>query len=161
LTKEVQQLAALEEQARKQDVEIEALRAELRGASSDAGADSVEAERQRATAERLRQELEGLQVELAQIGREANDKIGAANGQIRALRAERDEAIRDVERASSKKTRLFGEKDTISAENIKLAEQKEALLKIVEDLHQTCADAGLGATTRKSLDQALGPKVRH
>jgi len=43
-----------------------------------------------------------------------------------------------------------GQQDNLTQEMQELAEQKEYLLKIVEDLHQTCVGAGLGAELQAS-----------
>jgi len=157
-----ERLAAMEAQARQQAEELAALRqslqtnGEARGAvGSQSGADE-ERWHQRANAENQRREMEGIQAELDQISQQANSKIGAANEQIRTLRSQRDEAMREVERRASENGRVIQEREALAQETAKLGEQKEALLKIVEDLNQAVSSAGLGATTRRSMDGILG-----
>mmetsp|Transcript_100059 Transcript_100059/g.254414 ORF Transcript_100059/g.254414 Transcript_100059/m.254414 type:complete len:408 (-) Transcript_100059:18-1241(-) len=158
------QVRGLEEQAAEQARELEALKEQLRsqqakglaaGRRQDSeGGSSDEARRQRELGDRLEQELAGLREELAKIGDEANSKIEAANVRIRALRQERDDAVREVEQENLHLRKVQETKEDIISEKVKLSEQKEALLKIVEDLHQTCIGAGLSMTTtgRKSID---------
>jgi len=128
-------------------------RAARRGREGEA---ALEAERQRNLAEQLRQELESLQEELAHIGEEANDKIEAANVCIRKLRRERDEALADVEKRRLASRQLIQERDELSAEKANLANQKEALMKIVEDLHQTCISAGLSMAGTEAINSITG-----
>lgn len=111
-----------------------------------------EAERQRALAEQLTQEKNTLQEELTTIGDEANGKIEAANERIRSLRKERDDALRDQEQAMADNRQLCLSVQELNSEKAKLAEQKESLISIVEDLHQACTTAGLSLHERTSMD---------
>eukprot|EP00928_Gymnodinium_smaydae_P006346 TRINITY_DN12240_c0_g1_i2.p1 TRINITY_DN12240_c0_g1~~TRINITY_DN12240_c0_g1_i2.p1 ORF type:complete len:413 (-),score=130.08 TRINITY_DN12240_c0_g1_i2:49-1287(-) len=160
---QARKIEALEAIADRQAKEFDELCARAKSAevamAASASADRERAaqadeERERAYAEKLRLELEQLQGELAGIGREANQHINAANEQIRSLRNERDDATRDVERQSIANQELLATKRKIQQERDELAQQKEALLKIVEDLHQTCASAGLGQQARASLERS-------
>jgi len=148
-----EQMEALEEKATEQARELQSLRDQVRrqqeGGRLDSSISAVrEPTRQggaeeNAVGEQLEQEIGGLREELSKIGEEANNKIEAANVRIRSLRQERDQAVREVEQQSMETRKLQETKDELSSEKVKLVEQKEALLKIVEDLHQTCISAGL------------------
>jgi len=178
-TQVAEQLEALEEQAAEQARELQGLRDEalrqqeasrldssVEGGSMSSTRDNAkrqgssdEAARQRDVGEQLEQELAGLREELAKIGEEANSKIEAANVRIRSLRQERDQAVREVEQQSMETRKLQQSRDELSTEKVKLTEQKEALLKIVEDLHQTCIGAGLQMPGgRKQMDSIPGYK---
>lgn len=111
-----------------------------------------EVEQHRSMAMRLKGELEGLQDELINIGDEANKKIAAANLRIRTLRQERDAALLQAEQQSNENRQLVETKAELTAEKVKLEEQKEALLKIVEDLHQSCINAGLPMAGRSTMN---------
>eukprot|EP00929_Paragymnodinium_shiwhaense_P097520 TRINITY_DN59183_c0_g1_i1.p1 TRINITY_DN59183_c0_g1~~TRINITY_DN59183_c0_g1_i1.p1 ORF type:complete len:419 (-),score=116.52 TRINITY_DN59183_c0_g1_i1:67-1323(-) len=171
------QLVLLEDQAREQQEELQELqqgmddcrsklhdatvasyleqarRVEAARQESAAGA----AEKERGTAEKLKRELEGLQHEIAMVGEKANAKIGAANDRIRSLRTERDDAIRELETYATQNDALVEDKQRALADNKKLTDQKAALMKIVEDLHNAVDRAGLGSVGRKSIE-ALGTR---
>lgn len=117
-------------------------------------AQSYEIERHRA--EQLKSELSTLQQDLAMIGDEANRKIDQANVRIRTLRQERDDAAREVGQKANELRKLTEAQLELTAEKRKLTEQKEALLQIVEDLHQTCVCAGLNMRGRLSIDSITG-----
>jgi hypothetical protein len=97
-------------------------------------------------------ELDGLRAELVKVREEANSKIDAANERIRLLRRDRDDAREDSERLKLDSRQLEGQNEQLSEENLQLAEQRQALLRIVEDLHQTTVVAGLDEGTRRSVD---------
>merc|ERR1712032_657855 len=97
-------------------------------------------------------EMQALQEELATIGDEANGKIEAANERIHSLRKERDDAQRDQEEAMADNRQLSLAIQELNVEKGKLAEQKESLISIVEDLHQACTTAGLSLHERTSMD---------
>jgi len=122
-----------------------------------------EAEEARAELLVARSNAQNLELELDTIGSEANEKIEGANDRIRTLRHRKEEADQkrtEVEQElqmlhSSTIPMLAEEKATLEAENWQLSEQKEALLRIVEDLHMTCKDAGLNTAGRRSIDNSL------
>merc|ERR1711933_376159 len=106
--------------------------------------ESDKAERATREANELQNELDGVRQMMDNLSEEANRKIEAANDRIRTLRARNSETEQELNQLKSNTLPLLGEeKATLEDENRQLAEQKEALLRIVEDLHQTCATAGL------------------
>jgi len=166
-SREPRSMSSVEEQAAEQARELQHLREELRQMRCDAerhqqrakgSALSADDERE---GQRLEEELDDLQEELANIGEEANRKIEAANSKIRVLRDERDVAVRDVESRIADLRRFTEERDELLSEREGLAQQKDALLKIVEDLHQTCVSAGLQLSAfvggRASIDSFRFP----
>mmetsp|Transcript_91468 Transcript_91468/g.295973 ORF Transcript_91468/g.295973 Transcript_91468/m.295973 type:complete len:306 (-) Transcript_91468:352-1269(-) len=102
--------------------------------------------------EAKRAEIETLKSDLEQMQEEANSKIDGANERIRALRRNRDEARDEVPKLRDEAGRLNGDVGRLRKEFAQLAEEKEVLLGIVEDLHQTCVNAGLEAAGRRSID---------
>jgi hypothetical protein len=104
-------------------------------------------------ADHAKAEHHRVQQELDKISSEANKKIEAANDRIRTLRSQREKAENDLQQVQSTTIPLLQEeKSTLEAESRQLQEQKEALLRIVEDLHQTCIAAGLNTAGRQSID---------
>lgn len=125
----------------------------LRSRAAFAGAQPRESdESSPEEAGRLQSEIGELRDELAKLSEEANSKIDAANERIRGLRKDRDEAARESETLRVDHRRLCQEREGLAEEKEQLVEQKEALLRIVEDLHQACAGAGLNEAGRKSVD---------
>jgi hypothetical protein len=115
--------------------------------------ESDEALRARNECDQLKVELDGVRGDLDTLSTEANRKIEAANDRIRTLRQRNSEAENELNQIKSTTLPLLsGEKATLEAENRQLAEQKEALLRIVEDLHQTCVAAGIETAGRQSID---------
>jgi len=112
----------------------------------------VEAEQLKATNHRSQAEVAALRSELERVEEEANRKIDAANKNIRALRQQRDEALQEGERLAQETNTLHKQQEELEVDMKQLAEQKEALLRIVEDLHQTCVGAGLQTMGRGSID---------
>eukprot|EP00913_Durusdinium_trenchii_P002092 g1931.t1 len=123
-----------------------------------------ELEEQRSLSVELQSELRALEADLSKIGEEANNKIEAANVRIRALRREREEAQRQLEERREGNMKLQSMLEDASnscvpfiskQEKSQLMQQKEALIRIVEDLHSSCTQAGLPATDRASIDPWL------
>jgi hypothetical protein len=115
--------------------------------------ESDEALRVRSECDQLKVELDGVRGDLDTLSTEANRKIEAANDRIRTLRQRNSEAESELNQIKATTLPLLsGEKATLEAENRQLAEQKEALLRIVEDLHQTCVAAGIETAGRQSID---------
>jgi len=157
-TNQSQELEVLEDRIRQQDEQMrdmqrhldqgelakenEQLRAEIASVVHRGGTDS-------------RAEVTRLQTELESTVANANAKIDAANERIRNLRHDKDEAVREVERLTMQAQRVLDERNELEMENQKLCEQKEALLKIVEDLHRTCEGAGLSMGRRSIEDSFL------
>lgn len=113
----------------------------------------AEADSLRRECDQQREEAHNVQMELDKISTEANGKIEAANDRIRTLRSRRDEAEQELQTLKASTLPLYQEeKNKMEAENRQLSEQKEALLRIVEDLHQTCIAAGLNTAGRQSID---------
>lgn len=128
----------------------------LDDAEAQAHASATEAEEYRLELAGHREAAGNVQQELEKISSEANGKIEAANDRIRTLRHRRDEAEQELQQLKSTSIPLLEEeKATLAAENRQLSEQKEALLRIVEDLHQTCIAAGLNTAGRQSIDKTL------
>lgn len=151
----------LEERTRKQieEARVQALNmstgAARRGREVDA---NQELARQQALLRQLREELQSSQDELAKIGDEANSKIEAANFRIRALRRERDEALTSMQERRDANEQLRLALEDLEEEKAQLNEQKEALIRIVEELHQSCNKAGLPSGDRASIDSLTGFK---
>lgn len=118
-----------------------------------------ELEEQRSLEAELQSELRAAEVELAKIAEEANNKIEAANLRIRSLRREREEANNALEERRQGNQKLQAMLEEIEQEKSQLMEQKEALIRIVEDLHSSCTQAGLPATDRASIDSITGFKM--
>eukprot|EP00929_Paragymnodinium_shiwhaense_P017241 TRINITY_DN12628_c0_g2_i1.p1 TRINITY_DN12628_c0_g2~~TRINITY_DN12628_c0_g2_i1.p1 ORF type:complete len:484 (-),score=112.93 TRINITY_DN12628_c0_g2_i1:125-1519(-) len=97
-------------------------------------------------------QIQSLRGELDKLREEAYRKAEAADDRIRALERDRDEASKEAARLRQLGQALRQDTDKILVENKQFAEQKEALLRIVQDLHQTCVVAGLDLTGRKSID---------
>jgi len=119
-------------------------RAARRGRDAEA---TVEVGRQRSLSEQLQCEREALEEELRSIRQEANDKMEAAESNMHVLHVKREEADRLAEQRKAENVRLQGEAERLAQENAALAEQKEALMQIVEDLHQLCNSNGISAGT--------------
>eukprot|EP00930_Biecheleria_cincta_P089623 TRINITY_DN78960_c0_g1_i1.p1 TRINITY_DN78960_c0_g1~~TRINITY_DN78960_c0_g1_i1.p1 ORF type:complete len:461 (-),score=111.51 TRINITY_DN78960_c0_g1_i1:50-1246(-) len=151
----------LEERTRKQieEARVQALNmttgAARRGREAEA---QQELERLQAQLQELRGELQNSQGELSKIGDEANNKIEAANFRIRALRRERDEALASMQERRDANEMLRLALEDMEQEKEQLNEQKEALIRIVEELHQTCSKAGLPSGDRASIDSLTGFK---
>ncbi|CAK0845712.1 unnamed protein product [Prorocentrum cordatum] len=88
---------------------------------------------------------------------EANGKIEAANNRIRSLRWERDEALRDCEQLGGQKLALVTQQEELAREKDRLSEQKQQLMRIVEDdLHRhTCSVDGLPARAPVGTEAAF------
>lgn len=109
----------------------------------------TEAEDARLAEKQSKESLETVQNEVDKISQEANQKIEAANDRIRTLRVQREKAEQDLKsRAASHEAEVAALKN----DNQVLQEQKEGLMRIVEDLHKACEGAGL-TTGRESIDQ--------
>eukprot|EP00927_Polykrikos_kofoidii_P057000 TRINITY_DN51102_c0_g1_i1.p1 TRINITY_DN51102_c0_g1~~TRINITY_DN51102_c0_g1_i1.p1 ORF type:complete len:443 (-),score=64.30 TRINITY_DN51102_c0_g1_i1:23-1351(-) len=100
-----------------------------------------------------RNQVEALQASVAKLKEEASRKIETANERIRVLREERDELFQEGQRVISETEIIISHREELESENRQLLEQKQALLRIVEDLHQTCVGAGLESDGRRSLDE--------
>eukprot|EP00435_Cladocopium_sp_Y103_P059856 s378_g21.t1 len=96
----------------------------------------AEAQKCRESNEALKAEVAQMRASLDKVAVEANGKIDAANERIRTLRKERDDALKEGDRLRAGGERLLSRQEECRRERQDLAEQKEALLKIVEDLHQ-------------------------
>jgi len=112
----------------------------------------METETIRSANQKQKAENERLRTDVERVREEANTKIDNANERIRALRRDRDEAQREFRTLQGEVQRLHTTQNDLLAETRQLAEQKDALLQIVEDLHQACAGAGLQTVGRQSID---------
>lgn len=142
--RELQEKGARQLEESRELAKSSAERAARRGRDAEA---ALGAERQRGELERLRREAEALEEELASIRQEAKDKMEAAEANMRVLCSKREDADRLAEDHKAEKQRLHREAEQLNRENASLAEQKEALMSIVEDLHQLCDTNGLTAGT--------------
>lgn len=100
-------------------------------------------------------EILGVKQEIEQLQLEANEKIEAANDRIKGLKQERDNRKAEADDLVTEGQRLRARRQELGQEVSRLAEEKEQLLRIVEDLHQSCMAAGLPAG-RHSMDS-----IRH
>lgn len=159
------QFQKLEEHVQAQAKEVEELRHQLReaqGSPSSGGPSSrrgmaagVHAEQIRISNASKRSEIEALRSELSKLSGEANSKIDQANERIRELKCDRDEARGEAQRMQIEGKRVATETRGIEEEMQLLHDQKEALLGIVEDLHNSCVGAGLHSAGRQSIDNTL------
>jgi len=99
----------------------------------------------------LEADVEQVRSNLDQVSEEANGKIDSANDRIRSLRLERDEALKEGDRMRAEGERLYHRQEECRKERQQLSDQKEALLRIVEDLHQSCLTAGMETAGRHSV----------
>ncbi|CAE7544369.1 Uso1 [Symbiodinium natans] len=155
-------MTLLEERTSRQLEEARGLAMQTEAALARRGRDAEahkELETQQSLSTQLRGELQSYEVELSKLGEEANNKIEAANIRIRALRRERDEASRSLaeRREGNQKLQLLLEE--LEDEKSQLAQQKETLMRMVEDLHACCNEAGLPAADRASIDSISGFKL--
>eukprot|EP00747_Dinoflagellata_sp_TGD_P209856 gnl/TRDRNA2_/TRDRNA2_83234_c0_seq1.p1 gnl/TRDRNA2_/TRDRNA2_83234_c0~~gnl/TRDRNA2_/TRDRNA2_83234_c0_seq1.p1 ORF type:complete len:337 (-),score=81.16 gnl/TRDRNA2_/TRDRNA2_83234_c0_seq1:239-1249(-) len=81
--------------------------------------------------------------ELDKIKEAANRKVDEANEAIRSLRRDREEVMQEAKRQTKETEKYIHEKDELATEVAQLQQQIDALLKMVEGLHQVCADAQL------------------
>eukprot|EP00438_Fugacium_kawagutii_P034788 Skav236252 [mRNA] locus=scaffold829:387938:389254:- [translate_table: standard] len=155
-------MTLLEERSTRQleEVRTAALHSEAqisrRGKEAEAQKDLEE---QKSVEADLQSELRASEVELAKLAEEANNKIEAANLRIRSLRRERSEAQHALEERRQGNKKLQDMLEEIESEKGQLIEQKEALIRILEDLHSSCTQAGLPATDRASIDSITGFKM--
>merc|ERR1711862_293315 len=74
---------------------------------------------------------------------------------------QREEAEQELQRIKTVTVpQLQHDKDAAEADCQQLSEQKDALLQIVDDLHQACVDAGIEGQGRRSIDNTL-QVIRH
>mmetsp|Transcript_95620 Transcript_95620/g.270581 ORF Transcript_95620/g.270581 Transcript_95620/m.270581 type:complete len:452 (-) Transcript_95620:115-1470(-) len=131
---------------------LQALKGRLSESAEAKSAMSPRLEEMRGSNARREAQIQALRGELARLREEASRKVDAANDRIVALRTECDEARREGARIQQEAMRLSREREELSREQRQLNEQKDALLRIVEDLHQTCLVAGLQNVGRGSID---------
>jgi len=128
-------------------------RANRRGKDGQVG---VELERQRNLATELQRELDALQEDLASTGDEAKRKFGEQEAGLAVLQRDRDEALTSSQHWQAEVQQLIRATDELTAEKAKLLEQKDGLVKIVEDLHQACGIAGLPTCGREPMNSIMG-----
>jgi len=106
----------------------------------------------------LKQEMTLLRDELNKIGDEAEAKIGSANIRIVALRDERNEFAEQTKHQVHANRRLRIERDELTTRKAALTDEKEALMKSLEELDQTCNIAGLtlGLQGIRDMEQGSG-----
>eukprot|EP00928_Gymnodinium_smaydae_P043618 TRINITY_DN29189_c0_g1_i1.p1 TRINITY_DN29189_c0_g1~~TRINITY_DN29189_c0_g1_i1.p1 ORF type:complete len:448 (+),score=102.10 TRINITY_DN29189_c0_g1_i1:102-1445(+) len=154
-------LGALEAAVRQQDIDLATIRSLLATAPTSKelvrddrkwAMPSEQVERMRGSNAQREQQIQALRAELDGVRREAARKVDAANERLQSLRSDRDEAIQEAVRLRTEARQMMRENEALEQERMAFAEQKEALLRIVEDLHQTCATAGLQKDGRRSID---------
>eukprot|EP00931_Biecheleriopsis_adriatica_P060616 TRINITY_DN36413_c0_g1_i1.p1 TRINITY_DN36413_c0_g1~~TRINITY_DN36413_c0_g1_i1.p1 ORF type:complete len:457 (-),score=100.10 TRINITY_DN36413_c0_g1_i1:44-1414(-) len=114
-----------------------------------------ELENQRAVMRELEAALSNGQAELSKVGEEANNKIEAANARIKALKVERDKAVAAIADRKAKNEQVLKNIQEMEEEKDQLQEQKEALIRIVQDLHDVCLSP-TAPSQRGSLDSITG-----
>jgi len=119
--------------------------------SSDTASKEGQLENLRAANAKQQAQIETLRGEVENVRQEANSKIDVANDRIRSLRRERDDHQANADRAANEATELAQQQEELTHETRQLEEHKRALLRIVDELHQTCQSAGLEAS-RRSID---------
>jgi len=119
--------------------------------SPEGPAKEAQLEQLRAANAKQKAQIETLRVEVENVRQEANSKIDGANERIRSLRRERDEHQANADRATEEAKQLTQQTEELADETRQLEEHKRALLRIVDELHQTCETAGLQAS-RRSID---------
>lgn len=155
-------MTLLEERTSRQLEEARGLAMQTEAALARRGREAEahkELELQQSLSAQLRGELQSYEVELSKLGEEANNKIEAANIRIRALRRERDEASRALTERREGNQKLQVLLEELEDEKSQLAQQKETLMRMVEDLHACCNEAGLPAADRASIDSISGFKL--
>jgi len=116
----------------------------------------LEIAREQELGEELTRDADELEDELNKIGEEANAKINSANVRILALRDERVEFAEQVEQLTHTNRRLRNERDELMTRKASLAEEKESLMKVLEDLHQACNSAGLSMAGTQAINAITG-----
>merc|ERR1712187_134304 len=92
-------------------------------------------------------ELQRLRHELDEICDEGSTQIGAASRQVQAIHKGHEDALKEIERLNADRRKQMEREAKLEAEHAAVLEQKAALSKIVEDLHQSCIDGGLSGLT--------------
>jgi len=119
--------------------------------SLDTASKERQLENLQAATAKQKEQIENLCVDVENVRQEANSKIDAANDRIRSLRRERDDHQGNADREANEARQLTQQKEELLLETRHLEEHKRALLRIVDELHQTCQNAGLEAS-RRSID---------
>lgn len=110
-----------------------------------------------AQAEGFRREFEDLQAELEAVGETLRGRLQASQDRLRRMREQRDDALQANEGLDHSIRRLGADYQRQVAENAKLAEEKESLMRIVEDLHESCKASGIGVpdAARQSVESII------
>jgi len=128
-------------------------RANRRGKDGQLG---LELERQRNLAAELKREQDALREDLVSTEEEAKRKFRDQEEGIEVLQQNRDEALRNYKHCQAEVQQLIRAVDELTAEKAKLVEQKDGLVKIVEDLHEACGIAGLPTGGREPMNSLMG-----
>jgi len=169
------QCQALAEQERQQEQELRDIRERLQGCQElnergcnqlesrrpaaslqDGTSLGVELERQRNFAAEFQQEHDALREELASTEEEAKHKFWNQQEGIDMLQQDRDEALRNYNHWQTEVQQLIRATGELTAEKARLLVQKDGLVTIVEDLHQTCGIAGLALGGQEPMDSIMG-----
>lgn len=83
-------------------------------------------------------ELANLKSTLDSVCNHGKEHMGSIAEQVRMLVRDKDQLMREAAELKDENRRLRDNMASLEAENASVFEQKEALMKIVEDLHQAC-----------------------
>jgi len=112
----------------------------------------------RQTEEQARAEVEALRQQFDAICEEGHKKMNSAKDQVRAIQQEREDALVQLEELKHERRKLLDNQASMEEEHAALVEQKDALLKIVDDLHSACS--GAGGPALSELTAQLSPRMR-
>jgi hypothetical protein len=116
----------------------------------------MELERQRNLAAELKREHDALLEDLASTEQEAQRKFRDQEEGIDVLKQSRDDALTNYQHWQAEVQQLIRATDELTAEKARLLEQKDGLVKIVEDLHEACGIAGLPTGGREPINSIMG-----
>lgn len=145
----------LHQQLQDQEQELQALRLQLRAQETQQAREGERQHRQQPQ----RPANQELRLELAKVREEAQFKHDAANKRIQQLQDDRDSLAEQAGQLRAEQEQLRRECEDSAHAIAALSEQKEALMKIVEDLHRACADAGLSQAARSSVERGIGSQI--
>jgi len=151
-------MESLEAELAAQAQELKMLReAVVRRAQAKAASGAFsEVEEMRDSNARREHQIHAMRGESNKVREEASKKVEAASDRIEAIRVEKQEALQECDKLQADTRKVAAQRDELARERNRLSEQKEALLKIVEDLHQACNIAGLPQENRPSITMNFG-----
>lgn len=135
---------------------VESLQNRNKGRAASPGPLGAELERQRNLAADLKREHDALLEDLASTEQEAQRKFRDQQEGIEVLKQSRDDALTNYQHWQAEVQQLIRATDELTAEKARLLEQKDGLVKIVEDLHEACGIAGLPTGGREPINSIMG-----